>query len=334
MTWADPSQFDRIWIAAGLLFFFALSELWKAYRLRRYAGTSSALQLVSSLSRPMRVLKTLLFLIALVFVIVALARPQAPGRTVMAKSSGIDIVIAVDVSDSMLAQDIPPSRIDKAKLELQDLVEITRGDRIGVVAFAGEAYGQVPLTLDRSSVKLFLKSLSPGMVPEPGTGISKAIRASLSLFNFDEETSRVIILLTDGEDHEQDPAEIARQAAEAGVRIFTIGIGTAKGEMIPIKGERGGVQFKKDASGKIVVSRLGEEKLREIAQITGGQYYASQRGSLEVEKIYRSIRALERKETGSGWIVEPDPRYQPYLLLAILLLLIESLLSERKWERS
>jgi Ca-activated chloride channel family protein len=334
VTWADPSQFKWIWMALGLLFFFALSELWKAFRLRRYAGSSAALQLVSSLSRPLRVLKTLLFLAALALVVVGLARPQSQGKTVMAKATGVDIVIAVDVSDSMLAQDIPPSRIEKAKLELQDLVETTRGDRIGVVAFAGEAYGQVPLTLDRSSVKLFLRSLSPGMVPEPGTGISKAIRASLSLFDFDNSSGRVVILLTDGEDHEEDPAEIARQAAEAGVRIFTIGIGTAKGEMIPIRGEKGGVQFKKDARGQIVVSKLGEDKLKEIAQITGGQYYPSQRGSLEVEKIYRSIRSLEQKETGSGWIVETDPRYQPYVLLAVLLLLLESLLSERKWERS
>ncbi len=335
MTWADPRQFDWIWLVLGFLLFFTLSELWKAFRLRKYAGSSSAMQLVSSLSRPMRFLKTLLFLAALLLVIVGLARPQAPGKTVMAKALGADIVIAVDVSDSMLAQDIPPSRIDKAKLELQDLVEITRGDRIGVVAFAGEAYGQVPLTLDRSSVKLFLRSLSPGMVPEPGTAISKAIRASLSLFDFETETGRAIILLTDGEDHEEDPAGIAQQAAEAGVRIFTIGIGTSKGEMIPIKGERGGVQFKKDIDGKIVVSRLGEEKLKEIARITGGQYYPSQRGTLEVEKIYRAVRAtLERKETGSGWVVETDPKYQSYILLAILLLLVESLLSERKWERS
>jgi len=334
VTWADPSQFKWIWMALGLLFFFALSELWKGFRLRRYAGSSAALQLVSSLSRPLRVLKALLFLAALALVVVGLARPQSQGKTVMAKSTGIDIVIAVDVSDSMLAQDIPPSRIEKAKLELQDLVETTRGDRIGVVAFAGEAYGQVPLTLDRSSVKLFLRSLSPGMVPEPGTAISKAIRASLSLFDFDQQVGRVVILLTDGEDHEEDPAGIARQAAEAGVRIFTIGIGTSKGEMIPIRGEKGGVQFKKDARGQIVVSKLGEEKLKEIAQITGGQYYPSQRGSLEVEKIYRSIQNLEQKETGSGWIVETDPRYQPYILLAVLLLLLESLLSERKWERS
>lgn len=334
MTWADPHQFKWIWMAIGFLFFFALSEIWKGYRLRRYAGNSAALQLVSSLSRPMRVLKTGIFLTALALIVVGLARPQAPGKTVMAKSSGIDIVIAVDVSDSMLAQDIPPSRIEKAKLELQDLVEITRGDRIGVVAFAGEAYGQVPLTLDRSSVKLFLKSLSPGMIPEPGTGITKAIRASLSLFNFDESVGRVVILLTDGEDHIDDPAEIARQAAEAGVRIFTIGIGTAKGEMIPIRDEKGGVQFKKDQSGKIVISKLGEDKLKEIAHITGGQYYPSQRGSLEVDRIYKTIRSLERKETGSGWIVETDPRFQPYCLLAVLLLLLESLLSERKWERS
>lgn len=334
MTWADARQFEWIWLVLGFLFLFVLAELWKAFRLRRYAGTSTTLHLVSSLSRPMRFLKTALVLVAFLLVIVGLARPQAPGKTVMAKSSGVDIVIAVDVSDSMLAQDIPPSRMDKAKLELQDLVEITRGDRIGVVAFAGEAYGQVPLTLDRSSVKLFLKSLSPGMVPEPGTAISKAIRASLSLFNFDEATGRVIILLTDGEDHTEDPADMARQAAEAGVRIFTIGIGTAKGEMIPIKDAKGAVQFKKDLTGKIVITRLGEEKLKEVAGITGGQYYASQRGSLEVERIYKAIRGLERRETGSGWITETDPRYQPYILLAVLLLLIETLLSERKWERS
>ena len=155
----------------------------------------------------------------------------------------------------------------------------------------------------------------------------------MSLFDFDEPVGRAVILLTDGEDHEEDPVDMARQAAQAGVRIFTIGLGTAKGEMIPIKGKQGGVQFKKDMAGKIVISKLGEDKLREIARITGGQYYASQRGSLEVDKIYQSIRNLEQKETGSGWIVETDPRYQPYVFLAVLLLLIEALLSERRWDR-
>ena len=332
MSWGASEYLQGLWLALVLVGLYFLAERGKRNRLKKFADSDVLPRMTSSLSRPRRNLKFVFFLLAVLLVIVGLAQPQDPGKMVMVKKEGIDIVITVDVSDSMLAQDIRPSRLEKAKLELQELVEITRGDRIGVVAFAGDAYVQVPLTTDRSAVKLFLKSLSPNLIPVPGTAIARAIQASVSLFDKGAKGDKVIVLLTDGEDHEADPLLAARDAKKAGVRIYTIGIGTAKGDVIPVRATDRSVRFKRDLFGKVVVSKLDEKVLVGIAEMTGGVYYRSQRGLLEVEKIYSAIQGLEQRETGSSWVVEYDPRYQIPVLLAVFLLMLHMMISERRNE--
>lgn len=330
MNWGAPENLKWMWLAPALYAAFLWLNHWKRGVLKRYGDLRLLDQTVSSLSPRRRGSKQLLFAFAVLCVAVALARPEMPGKSVFVKSAGLDIVIALDVSQSMLAQDILPSRLEKAKLELQDLVEKAKGDRIGVVAFAGEAFVQVPLTVDRSAVKLFLKSLSPALIPTPGTAIGAAIRASMSLFADETGENRVIVLLTDGEDHGSEPVKAAREAAKKGARIYAVGIGTAKGDVIAMRGTAGRVEFKKDLKGNTVTTRLDEKTLEEITRIGGGVYYRSRKGNLEIDRIYSDLAGLGKKETGSGWVVEREPLYQLPLFIAIALLCVELVLSERR----
>lgn len=333
MHWGELGAFQWFWVAIGLLVVYLVGERLKERQLRNFADSDILPRMTSSLSRNRRNFRFLLLFLAVVLLVISLAKPEAPGKMVMVKREGIDIVISVDVSESMLAEDIRPSRLDKAKLELQELVSVTRGDRIGVVAFAGDAYIQVPLTVDKSAVKLFLKSLSPNMIPVPGTNLSRAIQAGLVLFDKEAKGDKVIILLTDGEDHESNPLVMARRARKEGVRIYTIGIGTPEGDVIPVRRPDRSVGFKKDLFGNTVVSKLDEDALIRIAETTGGSYFRSRRGLLEVDNIYQAIQGLETKETGSGWVVEYDPLYQLPLLLALACLILNLIASERRKER-
>ena len=205
--------------------------------------------------------------------ILALGQPHFRTKEITVERKGVDVMIAVDVSRSMLAKDIQPSRLDKAKLELSSLIDHLKQDRIGVVAFAGEAFIQCPLTLDRSAVKLFLTTLSPNLIPTPGTMIGTAINVATQAFTEKEKEYKALILLTDGEDQGSNPLQAVKKAKQAGVKIFTIGIGTQDGSTIP--GEFTGEGVKKDRQGQVVISKLDERLLKNIAVETGGVYYLS-----------------------------------------------------------
>ena len=331
MDFASPSNFKWIWLAVAVLAGFWILERRKRSMLKRYGDLKLIDQMSSSLDAGKRRWKHSFAAFAVFLIALCLAEPQLPGKSVFVKKTGLDIVIAIDVSNSMLAEDIRPNRLEKAKLELQDFVEKAKGDRIGVVAFAGQAYIQVPLTLDRSAVKLFIKTLHPDLIPVQGTMIGEAIRAATSMFDPDSKDDKVLVLLTDGEDQGSDPVGAARDAVKKGVRIYAIGIGTAKGEVIPLRQGGGrGVQFKKDLRGQTVVSKLDEETLQRLTRESDGVYYRSQKGNLETDRIHSDIRNLGKKETGTGWVVEHDPLYAYPLLAAILLLLSELLISERR----
>ncbi len=332
MDWASPDKFIWFWAPLIAAFLFLVTEWRKKAKLKSFADTSALPNMANTLSRFKRTFKQLLILAGCVFLVIGLAAPQGEGERVQVKNQGLDIVIAIDVSDSMLAQDIKPSRLDKAKLELSDLVDITRGDKLGVVAFAGDAFIQVPLTLDRDAVKLFLKSVSPGMIPVPGTAIARAIDVSALMFDENSKSGKVIVLLTDGEDLENDPIAAAKKASQKGIQIYPIGIGTDKGDIIPIDRGRDGVKYKRDEKGNVVVSKLDEKTLQRIAQATNGQYYRAQRGLLEVDKIYKDISDLDRRETGEGWVLEKNPLYQWPIALSLLCLLIPFTISETRKE--
>lgn len=328
MNFESTELLKWLWLGLGVFGLLALFERRKRRLVRRYAD-ARLIGTMSSLNPGKRRWKHALIGAAICLTVLALANPRLPGKSVFVQSRGQDIIIAVDVSLSMLAQDILPSRLDKAKLELQDLVDKAKGDRVGIIAFAGEAYPQVPLTTDRSAVKLFLKTLSPNLIPVQGTMIGEAIRRTLRMYP-EDGVGKVMVLLTDGEDQGSDPFGAAKEANKKGVRIYTIGIGTNKGEVIPLRSPAGKVEFKRDLKGKTVVSKLDEQALQKIAAETGGRYYRSRKGNLEIDRIYSDLSNLAEKETGSGWVVDYAPLYQWPLCFAILILCAELAVSERR----
>jgi Ca-activated chloride channel family protein len=305
---------------------FFLSSVRRKAGLKRFGDPALVERLVLSFSAMNRLWKRLLILAALACMVTALGQPHTRKKETLVERKGVDIIIAVDVSNSMLAKDIAPNRLEKAKLELAGLVDKLRGNRIGIVAFAGEAVIQCPLTLDYNAVKLFLSTVSSNLISFQGTAIGKAIGVSTQAFSEKEKDSKALILLTDGEDHDPDTKQDLRRAKAAGVRIYTIGIGTADGSTVP--GDSGG--YKKDRQGQVVLSKLNESFLKQVARETGGLYYRSTRGELETDSLAREVGHIAQKGFSSDWSVEYEEDFQLLLVLALLLLMTELFLSERK----
>ncbi len=297
----------------------------------RFGSLDILSRLAEHASRPKRLLKFIVFLVAFAFIIVALANPQIGTRLVEVKQEGVDIFIALDVSLSMKAEDIKPNRLEKAKFEIRNLIDRLAGDRIGLVVFAGEAYTQFPLTTDYSGAKLFLDAVDVDAVPIPGTAIGAAIRRALESFDFNEPTTKVLIVISDGENTEGDVFPAAEEAAKKDVRIWTIGLGSPGGAPIPLYNASGQqVDFKRDRLGNIVVTKLDEVSLEKIASIGNGAYYRGTNTQDELNDIYKSINALQKREFGMKQFTDYEARYQYFLALGILLLIIEFTMSEKK----
>ena len=328
MEWGEPKNFIWLWILplAGGLFYLAFFR--KRTQLARFGEAELVKRLLSSFSSAQRLFKQILILIAVFFIILALCQPHFRTREITVERKGVDVILAVDVSRSMLAKDIAPNRLEKAKLELSTLIDRLKQDRIGVVAFAGEAFIQCPLTLDKSAVKLFLSTLSPDIIPLPGTSIGSAIRVATDAFSEKEKEFKAVVLLTDGEDHQSNPLSAAIRSRQSGVKIFTIGIGTSEGSILPDADEMG--SFKKDRQGRAVLSKLDETLLRNIAEETGGIYHRSSRGEIEVDRIINEINKMTQKGLKHDKIIEYEESYQTFLALAFIFLMIEMFLSERR----
>lgn len=297
----------------------------------RFAHLDILARLAEDASSAKRTAKFLLLLLACAFIIVALANPQIGTRLVEVKQEGVDIFIALDVSLSMKAEDIRPSRLEKAKLEIRNLIDRLTGDRIGLVVFAGEAYTQFPLTTDYSGAKLFLDVVDVDAVPIPGTNIGAAVQRVMESFDFNEPTTKVLIIITDGESTEGDAFAAVEEAAKKGVRIWTIGMGSPGGAPIPIYNASGQqVDFKRDRLGNIVMTKLDEVSLEKIAAMGNGAYYRGTNTQDELNEIYNSINALQKREFGVKQFTDYEPRYQYFLAAGIVLLLLELLMSERK----
>jgi Ca-activated chloride channel family protein len=271
------------------------------------------------------------------FIILALARPQWGKKMELVKREGLDIIVAMDVSASMLATDMPPSRLAKAKSETASLIDLLKGDRIGLVIFSGEAYVQCPLTMDYSAAKMFLSDINYGSVPQPGSALGEGIRKAVGAFVEKERKYKVVILISDGEETgDSDPMKAADEAKKAGVVMYTIGIGTPAGEPIPLRNAAGQVTgYKKDDEGQVVMSRLDEAGLQEMALKTGGKYYRATAGELELDKIFDDISKMERKELTGQFMARWEERFRWFLAAAFALLGVEFLLNERRriWKK-
>jgi Ca-activated chloride channel homolog len=299
--------------------------------LARFGDLGVVDRLARSLSTEKRVIKTVLLVLASVFLVLALARPQWGARTETVTRRGIDVVVAVDTSLSMMAEDVKPNRLSQARAAVLSLMELMQGDRIGLVAFAGTAYVACPLTLDYAAAAMFVDSLEPGFLPIPGTAIAAAIKTSVATFPEQQGRHKVLILITDGEDHEGDVESAAQDAAEQGIIIYAVGVGGRGGEPIPMRNSRGEVtSYKEDKDHRKVTSRLGEAALEAIASATRGKYYRASPDGIELRKIYEEIAAMDQKALSSRMQTTYEERYAIPLGAALLLLLLEASLGDRR----
>ena len=305
------------------LFLWALHDRRK--RLARFGDPETVKSLMPEASTGRIKLKFLLFVTAVTLLILAAARPQFGSKLREQKSQGIEMMLAIDISNSMLAEDFAPNRLERTKYAVDKLFDGLKQDRVGVVVFAGDATVQLPITSDYRMAKAFAKRISPSMAAVQGTSIAKALSLAEMSFSSDSDASRAIILITDGEDHEGQVLEAAQRAADQGIKIFAIGIGTPEGAPIQI-----GNEFIKDEKGNMVVSKLDEEMLQQITQMTGGAYVRATKQSLGLDEIIRTLNDMEQSELTTVRFEEYNEQYQYLLLAALVLLLAEFLLLDRR----
>ena len=317
---------------------FALLFIYAYHRRKKLAARFVSLSMLPKLSTSVspwrRLAKVTLLLFAIAFLFVALARPQWGRKIEHIERRGLDLVLLQDISLSMLAEDVKPNRLTRSRHEISSFLESLSGDRVGLVAFSGEAQVMVPLTLDYGTVQMMLRELTPGWLM-PGTNLEKAIRKGMDLYRNSGSAGQysVMILMSDGEELEAAAVNAAKEAAEMGIRIYTIGIGSREGVPIPVPSKNGEVAYKKDMQGNIVTTRLEDGTLQEIASATGGLYFYASPGEFQLQKVLTEIASLEKKEQASDRMENYQDRYQIFLGLAALLFLIEALVSERGRKR-
>lgn len=331
-------RFDNADILYFLLALPVIVIIWTYARYR----ASSALRMLGdqdlvarllpdrSVARP--AVKFVILSLAYILLVMAAARPQYGARIGEVKKKGVEVIIALDVSNSMLASDIKPNRLERSKQAIERMVEQLENDRIGLIVFAGDAYVQLPVTADYTSAKMFLSSISPNIVAKQGTSIGKAIELGIRSFSPSNTESRALVIITDGENHEDNPVAAAEEARQANVTIYTIGIGSPEGA--PIQIETGGrTEFLKDRDGNTVITKLDENILKEIASATSGKYIRATAAGLGLNEIYSDIGKMTKTETGGKVFTEYNDQFQYFAGAALLLVLLELLIMERKNRR-
>ncbi|MCQ2323694.1 MAG: VWA domain-containing protein [Paludibacteraceae bacterium] len=300
----------------------------KQRQLREFGDPELMAALMPNISRTRPVVKFGLVLLALALLIVAAARPQYGQKEKVVKRQGIEVVIALDISNSMLAEDVAPSRLDRAKQMLSKMIDSMVDDKVGVVVFAGEAFTQLPITCDYVSAKMFLNSITPKLIKTQGTAIGDAIYTSMRSFGSEEsDASRAIILITDGENHEDDALAAAKAANEQGIKIFVIGIGKPDGSPIPIPGTN---NFRKDRAGNVVVSKLNEQMCKDVAAAGHGLYVRCDNTNTAMRALQKEIDTLATSEIETKVYADYNEQYQGFVLIALLLLVVDFFVFNRK----
>lgn len=312
-------------------FFFIGLAVWmgaRRRRLRKLGDEDLVNELMPSWSRSKRWVRAVIYSLAFLFLVIGLSRPQIGAKLKEYKARGAEIMIALDVSNSMLAQDYSPNRLERAKLAISRITDKLQGDRIGLIIFAGSSFVQLPITSDYVSAKMFLSNISTESVPIQGTAIGDAINTAVRSFSAQSEQSRAIIVITDGENHEDDAVAAASQAAEVGAKVYTIGVGSQEGQPIPM--DRG---LLKDKEGNIVVTRLDEDTLKEVAQAGGGAYVHAGNDEFGLTPIIADIQKMQQEEFNSVMFEEYDEQFMYFLGVALALLALEMLVGERRSRR-
>lgn len=333
MRYANIEAINLLWILLGLTVFLFWVSVKRKEQLCSFAVSEVASQIFQTKNNKIKILKLTLRILVLFFLVFALTRPQWGFHWQQISRKGVDIFIAVDVSKSMLAEDIKPNRLERTKLAIKDIVTKLEGDRVGLIAFAGSAFIQCPLTVDYSGFLLGLESLNTDLIPRGGTSIGRAIDAALEGFKGGLKKYSVLIMITDGENHEGSPSKKIEELKKQGIKVYTIGIGTEEGELIPVVDENGSKRFLKDRQGNVVKTRLDDKLLKELALKTGGSYVHASPLNFGLELLYdKKISQLEEREIESKQAKRYEDRFQIFLLLAFVLLSVEMCLSTYKKE--
>jgi Ca-activated chloride channel homolog len=328
--WAAPGWLWGLIVLPAIVAIYAVASQRRQRLLARFGNIELLARLSGDADQSLRWLKVALLALGIGMAVLAAARPQWGAVATVMEREGVDIVILLDTSLSMLAEDVAPDRLSAAKHEIGALVDRLSNDRVALVPFTGSAFVQCPLTSDYSSLKLFLRDISTYTVPDEGTAIGRAIRVGLEAYQGAEGRHKTMILITDGEDHDSDPIEAAREADRQGVRIYAVGIGSPDGELIPMPTRGGGSQYLRDEEGNVVKTRLDERTLREIAVETDGAFYRATPDEMELDEIFRDIDQLERSRYEEEQFVGRVDRYQWPLGMAVVVLLMVPFIPDRR----
>ena len=329
---AHPDFLYLLLLLPVFVLFFIINEIRKKKALRRLGDINLVNGLVPDMSRIRPVIKFILQLIAFLSGVILIARPQFGSKIEDVKKQGVEVIIALDVSNSMLAEDIQPDRLTRAKQAISRLVDDLENDKIGLIVFAGDAYIQIPITTDYISAKMFLSSISPNMVPKQGTAIGAAINLGVRSFSPGEGKSKAMIIITDGENHEDDPVKAAEDASKAGIVIHTVGIGSSNGVPIPVV-VNGKKDYLKDRDGNIVVTKLDEDILKKIALSTNGNYVRASNSNIGLDEIYDQIKKMKKQDLESTMYTEYNDQFQIFAAIAFLFLIADFMIMERKNRR-
>ena len=330
IRFAHTEYLYALFLVLPFLLIFWMYNIWKKKAKRRFGDVSVIEGLMPLVSEGKPVFKFTLIIIAYIFLVIGIADPQVGSKLEKVKREGIDLMLVLDVSNSMLAEDIKPNRLERSKMAISNLIDKLEGDRLGIIIFAGNAYKQLPLTTDYSAAKLFLSAVDTKIVPTQGTAIGEAIEMAIKSFD-DQEHNKAIVIITDGENHEDDAVGAATQASEQGIKIFTIGMGLPEGAPIPLYNNYGTqTGFKKDRQGQTVITKLNEDMLRQIAAAGDGAYARANNASTGLRKIFDEISGIEKKEIETKQFTNYEDRFQIYLAIALIFLIVEMLIATRK----
>lgn len=326
---------EKIWfwvlaVIPVIILFFLVLQIWKRHAQKKFANKKLLKRLSPNQSLFKSILKLTVICLSIASLSIALVNPKIGTKLETVKREGVDIVFAVDVSKSMLAEDIAPNRLEKAKQLVTQIINNLASDRVGIIAYAGKAFPQLPITTDYASAKMFLQNMNTDMLSSQGTAINEAIELAKTYYDDDEQTNRVLIIISDGEDHSEDAAKVAEEASEEGIRIFTIGVGDAKGGPIPIKRNGIVLNYKKDSNGETVITRLNEETLKTIANEANGAYLNGKNTNEVVENIRDILNKMDKKEFEAKQFADFKDQFQWFLAFAIAFLFLDIFLLDRK----
>ncbi|GAA4973049.1 VWA domain-containing protein [Algibacter aquimarinus] len=326
---------EKIWfwlllVIPVIWLFFLVLQFWKYKAQNKFADKKLLKRLSPNKSLFKSILKIVVLSLAFLCFILALVNPKIGTKLETVKREGVDIVFAVDVSKSMLAEDIAPNRLEKSKQLVTQIINNLASDRVGIIAYAGKAFPQLPITTDYASAKMFLQSMNTDMLSSQGTAINEAIKLAKTYFDDEEQTNRVLIIISDGEDHSEEAVAVAEEASEEGIRIFTIGVGDIKGGPIPEKRNGIVLNYKKDNQGETVITRLNEETLKSIAEEANGAYINGKVTDNVVENIREILNAMDKTEFEAKQFADFKDQFQWFLGFGIFFLLIDVFLLERK----